>query len=208
MSRARLYLALVAVTLVMASPHAPLSATSNDSVTRASTLALEPGDVIFRRGVGPVSAAILAAGERSDYSHVGVVVVHGGRVSVVHAVPAEAPGEFDAAKIEPLSTFLQPSRASRFVIYRLDGGRIDHAKWRATQAAAAAEVMARLAVPFDYDFDLSTPGALYCTELVLRAYARAGVDLEVTGSRLPLLHQAIVLPRDLLRSPLLRKVGP
>lgn len=69
--------------------------------------------------------------------------------------------------------------------------------------------MVAAAVAFDDDFDLGTPDRVYCTELVVRAYAAAAVDVSA-GLRdtLSLLgrRRVLVLPATLARSPRLRPV--
>jgi hypothetical protein len=140
---------------------------------------------------------------------VGVIVDGTPQPLVAHAAPAESPGARAVSKLEPLSVFLQAGRASRAAVYRLDPARLGNAAERARQAAAAARALAERALPFDFRFDLATPETLYCSELVLRAYAQAGVDLQVRASaHIPFLPHAVLLPDDLTHSPLLRRVDP
>jgi hypothetical protein len=176
-------------------------------VARLLAVGFHPGDIIFRRGTSAASAVVLAGEAGWEFSHVGVVVVHDNRVLVVHASPAQSEGERAETRIEPLTAFIQPSRASQVAVLRLDAARVNHADELARKAAEISEAMARRHVPFDYRFELTTAGSVYCTELVLRAYAEAGVDLKVQASaRLPFMREPIVFPSNLLQSPLLRRV--
>jgi len=169
---------------------------------------LDSGDIIFRRGVGVASDAVLAADAGRGFSHVGMIIRHGNVVLVAHAEPAEAQGEADGTKIESLAMFLIPSRASRVAVYRLNNRKVPNAVGSGIAAAAAAEELARRHLPFDFHFDLDNPSALYCTMMVVRAYRQAGTDLDVhpSGGRIPFLHHPVMLPSDLQHSPLLLRV--
>lgn len=176
-------------------------------MAQLSSVVLHPGDIIFRRGNSAVSHVVLTTEVSGEFSHVGIVVVHGGAIFVVHSVPAETAQDRSGVRIEPLAVFVQPSRASSVAVYRLDATRVAGADARAQRAADAAEDMARRHVPFDFSFRLSTPDSVYCTELVLRAYARAGVNLEVKpAAQLPLMKEPIVFPTNLLQSPMLKRI--
>jgi hypothetical protein len=176
-------------------------------VARLLAVGFQPGDIIFRRGTSAASAVVLAGEAGGEFSHVGLVVVHGKGVFVVHASPAQTDGEQAETRIEPLAAFVQPSRASRVAVYRLDAAQVDHAKELAGEAAEISEGMARRHVPFDFRFEMTTRGSVYCTELVVRAYADAGVDLKVqVAARLPFMREPIVFPSNLLQSPVLKRV--
>jgi Permuted papain-like amidase enzyme, YaeF/YiiX, C92 family len=155
------------------------------------------GDVIFRRGRSLVSRVVLAADGGSEYSHVGLVSMVDGKVWVLHAVPPEEPEQQGGVVAEPLSAFLEPDKAAAAGLYRSrDAGA-------ALAAERAAWRFVRARIPFDSSFDLSTPGELYCTEMVWRAYLEGGIDLAppVPGPR-----EKYLLPSRLLRSPHLRKI--
>jgi hypothetical protein len=82
---------------------------------------LREGDVVFRRGGGIVSRAVLAADRGGGYSHVGVVARLEGRLVVVHVVPGEpdARGVRDVVKAEAPEAFFAPRRARRGAVMRL-----------------------------------------------------------------------------------------
>lgn len=50
---------------------------------------LKTGDIVFRRGGGISSHAVMMADRNGRYSHVGIVVDSAGRKMIVHAVPGE-----------------------------------------------------------------------------------------------------------------------
>ena len=150
---------------------------------------VSPGDLVFRRGRSMVSRAVLSIDGKSEYSHVGIVVSAGNPIRIVHAIPPEEtnPGGVIA---EPLQSFLTPDLASAAAVYRPRDSGIG------VRAAARAWKYTRPRRPFDSDFDLSTPGAVYCTELIWRAYLDEGVDLVGRGFK-----DRYLLPSRLLTSP-------
>lgn len=167
---------------------------------------LRDGDIIFRRGKSAISEVVTGIDPKSTYSHVGIVVLEQAIPMVVHAVPAEAPGEREAVKVEPVSRFIAVDRASGFAIYRMrdsgDNASISHF------AAMEALRLARANTPFDYAYDLDTPDKLYCTELVWRAFRKAGIDLAPAppSKRLFLWSGRYIPPSLLQTSPLIERV--
>lgn len=156
---------------------------------RIEPSAVSPGDLVFRRGRSLVSRAVLSVDGRSEYSHVGIVASAGTSTEVVHAIPPEE-GKPGGVVAEPLESFLAPELASAAAVYRPRDSRVG------VRAAARAWTYARPRRPFDSGFDLSTPGAVYCTELVWRAYLEEGVDLVGRD-----FHDRYLLPSRLLSSP-------
>ena len=80
-------------------------------------LQLQEGDVVFRRGGGFTSHAVLMADRGGIYSHVGIVADSAGQLMVVHAVPGEPDYEGDEDRVKMdcpasrcrLQTHRQPS---------------------------------------------------------------------------------------------------
>ena len=72
---------------------------------------LHEGDLVFRKGTGLVSRAVLSADGKGTYSHIGIVVRDGNEWKVVHAVPGEPDyeGEPDRVKIENVQEFFGKS---------------------------------------------------------------------------------------------------
>lgn len=128
------------------------------------------GDLVFRQGRDAASQIVLASRAASQFSHVGLLWVNRGAVWVIHAVPAESDHETGRVKIEPLSLFSRSDRAARIAILQPP---------RAVGQGARAADNARhyLGRPFDTDFDLDNDHALYCTELVARAWSPLGLNL-------------------------------
>ena len=169
---------------------------------------LRPGDLVFRRGESVLSAAVMALDSASLYSHAGIVARLWGSLSVVHAVVDEAPDTAGSVRASRLDSFLARDRAAAAAVYRLDE---DFA-----ESTAKAELASRIAagyasrhVPFDRDFDLDTPDAVYCTELIWRAYREAGVELvsgEFPTISFCLKRRKAILPSTLQNSPRLRLI--
>jgi len=167
---------------------------------------LKAGDVVFRRGSGFASHAVLIAeGEEGVYSHTGIVVDSAGVLMIVHAVPGEPnyEGDEDRVKMDVPEDFFHPVRAQQGAVYR----HVDSIK--ALRAARQAWQTYQRHPLFDHDYDDGDTTALYCTELVIHAYRQAHVPL--TGVRRHHLHligfeSDCVLPSDLRMSSDLKEV--
>ena len=125
---------------------------------------LLPGDVVFRRGSGVTSQAVLMAEKGGTYSHVGIAVDSAGVVMVVHAVPYE--DEEDRVKMEHPNDFFAPSKAQKGAVYRHRDNET------ARQAAEAAARVYQRGIAFDHDYDADDTTTMYCTELVIFAYGK------------------------------------
>ena len=159
---------------------------------------LRSGDIIFRRGPSVESRAVMTLDRDSDFSHVGIVLRRNDAIFVIHVVPGE--GEPEVTKIEPIEDYLRSDRAIAASAYRV-----------VTDTPSSIETAVRTAnqyvernVPFDNKFDLASDEALYCTELVWRAYKKAGLDLvdgHFDSSSTSFIRGPILWPSSLLHSP-------
>lgn len=146
---------------------------SDPGLVRAiESAGLRDGDVVFRRGVGLISNSVLALDEKASYSHVGIVLRDGDSVFVIHAEPKTDTGLGYVVR-EPITEFLSEPKASAAAVYRVR----PELTQSAPRASRAAMKYAIRSVPFDDRFDANTSSAVYCTELVWRAYREAGQDL-------------------------------
>lgn len=160
---------------------------------------MREGDLAFRRGRSFASHAVMAAGERRMYSHVGVLVREGDSWRVIHAVPGEteSAADFERVKDETLEQFFASGRATHGELFHTglsDSAAVSHIREEALR-------MARDSVRFDRDYDLSTRDAVYCTEFVYLLYGDVGVDLSEgrrTKVNVPLLSRECLLPDDIL----------
>ena len=158
---------------------------------------LLPGDVVFRRGGGVTSHAVLIAEQDGVYSHVGMVVDSAGVPMIVHAVPDEPDfeGDSDRVKMDPPAVFFRRSRSSQGAVLR-------HRDTVAARRAAAEALMVYgRHVAFDHDYDDRDTTRMYCTELVTHAFLRAGRPLQgISHHHLRFLDidAHCVLPSDIL----------
>jgi hypothetical protein len=160
---------------------------------------LSDGDVVFRRGDSFVSQIVLSADPTGQYSHVGIVITRDGVPLVVHASPAESSDTPSVTIAEPFPSFVAPEKASVYAVYRTR----NVSKAIAKEAALRAAAYVRAATPFDSAFDLDSPNRVYCTELVWRSYAEAGLDLAVSGRyrlKLPLFDKEVLVPSSISAS--------
>lgn len=171
------------------------------------SIALRPGDIVLRRGCGLTSRVVLMADRNGAFSHVGIVADSAGTLMVVHAVPGEPDfkGDEDRVKMETPQKFYDPINAGTGCVLRC-GDSIAAAK-----AARAAMQVYRRGTLFDHDYDSRDTARMYCSELVLFAYSRAGQPLK-TGPRhsfnLPGMRiDSVTLPSDFLASPQLRRIA-
>jgi hypothetical protein len=155
----------------------------------------QSGDIVFLNGTSFRSRAVrLLQGYSCDFSHVGMVVVEDGVPFIVNADPAE--GKVIKQRWDAV---IAPGQVSGGAVYR-----VRHADSQAVDAACeTAQRYAREGIPFDNDFDLKTPDRLFCTELVLRAYQNAGIDLCKNAET----EHPHLLPADLLGTRLLEQIS-
>ncbi|MEM1204625.1 MAG: YiiX/YebB-like N1pC/P60 family cysteine hydrolase [Acidobacteriota bacterium] len=165
-----------------------------------------PGDLVLRRGRGALSRAVLAADPSMRFSHIGLVVSEGGEPWVIHAAPGPpTPSSPSPVRLEPLRRFLAPDRASAAALYRIDGPLAS----AIPIALSTARSWVDSALPFDAAFDLATDDALYCSELIWKAYLSAGVDLVAEAPRPWRLIPAgpdVLLPGRMVAGPHVRLV--
>ena len=160
---------------------------------------LRAGDVVFRRGGSVTSNAVLMADRGGHYSHVGIVVDSAGVMMVVHAVPGEPEyeGDPDRVKMETPSKFFSSLNACKGEVCRA------HDSIAAQRAASVAKAIYLRGVLFDHHYDSNDTTTLYCTQLVMEAYQKAGIRLTGPPTHtydLPGLRCTCWLPSDLYHS--------
>lgn len=176
---------------------------------------LREGDVVFSGSkVGQGEAIAAATG--SEFTHCGIVFLRDGRLMVLEAV--------QPVRVVPLETFMGAARPAVFAARRLRTPP-------APAALATARNWAAAQVGKDYDARFGWgDDRLYCSELVWKAFAKAGVELcrpkafrdfnlnhpkvrELllarfgAMDRVP-LGETVVAPSDLAASALMEKIEP
>ena len=187
--------------LVLILPLCMLACSDTDRMQSGSILPddveLKAGDVVFRRGSGFTSQAVLIAEKGGAYSHTGIVVDSAGVLMIVHAVPGEPEFEDDEdrVKMEHPQAFFHPMRAQQGAVYR----HVDSIAAR--QAAVRALQIYQRHPLFDHDYDDTDTTKLYCTELVVHAYSQTMSPLkDVHHQHLHLVgfEADCILPSDVL----------
>lgn len=161
---------------------------------------LSEGDLAFRRGSSVKSQAVLYADKEGEYSHVGMIVKEGSEFKVVHVTPGERqPGEtVDKVKMESLDDFFACDKAQRGAILHFADVEC------AEKAAQYAKEFFEKEILFDHDYNLNDSTKMYCSEMVWRAYMRAGKDItdqrrtEVRNS--PIYKGTYILPSDVYQN--------
>lgn len=168
---------------------------------------LETGDIVFRRGGGLSSRAVLMADNNGRYSHVGIVVDSAGKKMIVHAVPDEPdyPGDYDRVKMECPESFFDYMKASTGEVRRL---KTDTS--RAIKAARYAKEIYYRRTRFDHDYNDDDTTEMYCCELVEHVYSKTEISLS-NGKKhtinLPGIKEIhCILPSDICNSDLLKKI--
>lgn len=187
-------IAALIVGLVVRDSSAPLASAPFDEIPLSR---LQEGDLVLRRGVGWRADAVRLA-SRFGYSHAGLLKRgKGGQWLIVHAMPPE--GDFrGGVVIEPLEHFAAADQAQSVAVWR-SPGTSPHSVAKTTQVASrwAADHM-----PFDEAFNLQSDDAIYCTELVWKAYTLAGLPFSPRETSVGTFPFAglYMLPSDLLKA--------
>lgn len=136
---------------------------------------LEPGDILLTRGSHWRSQAVHFLQSDCSFTHAGMVVREEDAWWVIHAAPESPVGSNDppGVRMDSLPEFLNNPQLKALQVVRVNRLVPDGRERVATEARE----MARLELPFDSFFDLSTGDSVYCTELIWRAYQSQGVDL-------------------------------
>lgn len=154
------------------------------------------GDLIFRSGRDMVSRLVLSQSDTPQFSHVGVIIKRDGHTLVAHALPAA--GNFAGGVVlDPLSEFASVENASSVGLYQVERlGAVERDRLRAF-------LLQQLGKPFDDSFSMTDDGLMYCTELAVKAYTAAGIDLagRVGRAQVMTILESVVLPDALSIAP-------
>lgn len=175
-----------------------IGSTTKESTTKRNIPVenLREGDIAFRRGIGIASEAVLLSNKRGSYSHVGIIARDSGVWRVIHEVPFEGQRtEDDKICSQSLDVFFSEEEVYCGAIYRTPFDSISIVKvLNYINQHLDAET------PFDHDYSLDDDKKLYCTELVWRAYLKAGHDLSQgrrTNVKMPPFDGYHIMPADI-----------
>ena len=165
----------------------------------------ETGDIIFRGGNSALSQTVVSLDSKSQFSHVGLVHLVDNKPFIIHASLGDSANAKSRVIIEPLEAFLKKEYTLAVGIYRLRRSSSNLSK----KASAIAQEYVSEGILFDSDFDLKTSDKLYCTELIWRAYKKAGIDLvdnQFDHSIIPFTDKLYLLPSRLQHSRFLQEI--
>lgn len=197
-----LTIALLAISMAYRDNAYPIVSEKIKPLLEIRTEGLADGDIIFRTGRDLVSSLVLTQGDAAQFSHVGVILKQEGQVSVVHSLPEDA-NSASGVQIETLTAFTSFDSTSDVAVYRLKG--IDSK----VRSKVTEYILQQVGKPFDADFLLSTDDRMYCTELVVKAFSIAGVELtaNVKSIKIMLIDELVIPPDHLRQSHLLRRLS-
>lgn len=180
------------------------SATSFRSIL-PSGCELQEGDVVFRRGGGLTSQIVLAADAKGNYSHIGIVVDSAGIKMIVHAVPDEPDFEddVDRVKLDRPDHFFSTEYTIIGEVCRPRDSEI------AKKAAKTALAQYKKGVLFDHDYNDEDTTKMYCTELVVYSFRKAGHEIigkERHEIGFPFLNAKCIFPSDIYASDYLESI--
>lgn len=183
------WLTIAALVLLPLLGDGELPAAAEPAAWRQSvTAGLRPGDIVFRRGVGPtadaVSLASLSPAGRVAWTHVGIVAqpVKDGPLYVVHAIDDRG------VVMDPPERFFSAAESSAGSFVRFGGGE-----------GVARIAMGFVGRAFDASLSLSNHEDLYCTELIFVSMRRARIRLDIPLRKLP-MSEPVIFPDDLHRA--------
>jgi len=122
---------------------------------------LEEGDIIMRKGNGPLSFHIMNA-TKEEFSHCGIIVKENDKWRVIHAMGGSVSNNNqDGMQIMDLDEFVRHATDSMLFICRATfQDSIGH------QIREGAYKFLDEATPFDHSFNLFTRDEIYCSELL------------------------------------------
>jgi hypothetical protein len=145
----------------------------SDRITPAHNTDIHTGDIVFLAG-NSLRSQLVRLLEPGDgtLSHVGIAVWGGDTLSIIHASPPHKDRSRSCVSREPLDSLILRLHPRTIAVYRVgtDSSVI-------AAAARWATIHSDAGTPFDDRFSLQSDSALYCTELIYKAFVYAGVSL-------------------------------
>lgn len=160
---------------------------------------IENGDLILRCGKSLESYTVLLADSSAKFSHIGIISIENQIPYVIHAVPWKV----NTIKKEKLNEFINYKVASTYAIYRT--------KYNTTilkNVVNQANSFYQKKYTFDNSYDLTTNTKLYCTELILKAFKNAGINLKIKTKSINYVigKHNLIFPSEFTKSPFFKKI--
>lgn len=126
---------------------------------------LKPGDIIIRKGNGPLSDHIMH-NTKEEYTHCGIIVKEGDVWKVIHSLGETASDqETDGVQMMDLSEFVKHGADSMLYICRpIFADSLEY------KIPGRAYHYLEQKVPFDHRFSLFSPEKFYCSELLFYVF--------------------------------------
>lgn len=135
------------------------------SFALALPLDIKNGDLVFRDG-DEVISDIIKQVDSSGFSHVGMIWISEKGIQVIHSTPSEHADIKDGVTIDPLDFFISRAKPNTVRFYRINSS--DEARNIAVKSALER---------VGENFSIYQGKGVYCTELVVEAWLKAGVTI-------------------------------
>jgi hypothetical protein len=156
---------------------------------------LKNGDLVLRCGRSTESYAVyLADNNNTEFTHIGIISIENHIPYVIHAVP----WKINTVKKEPLNNFINHKVASTYAIYRTN-----YNSTILKNVVNQANLFYQKKYTFDNEYDLTTNTKLYCTELILKAFRNAGINLNLKTKSINYVvgKHNLIFPSEFTKSP-------
>jgi len=163
-----------------------------------SDVELQAGDLVFRKGKGTKSRAVLFADKSGLYSHVGIVSPTDSGMKIVHIEPNDSGDEI--IKVEDIACFFNTKNAEAGAVMRFS----DTVGCMEKAAEYAMTLYVNRQIKFDHDYNLEDTTKMYCSELVWHVYDRVGYDVSDnrrnTIDNFPSFSGTYIFPSDIYKN--------
>lgn len=130
---------------------------------------LKNGDLVLRRGRSIESFAVVYAKSENEYSHIGITVFENGKPFIIHIIP-DSPS---VVRKDTPEDFLSQKNASRYCVLRPKLNEEELVK-----VTESAKQFFEKHISFDDNYNLTDDAAMYCSELVLKAFSYNRISLD------------------------------
>ncbi|WP_066746116.1 YiiX/YebB-like N1pC/P60 family cysteine hydrolase [Proteus myxofaciens] len=162
------------------------------SFALALPLDIKNGDLVFRDG-DEIISDIIKQVDNSGFSHVGMIWISEEKgIQVIHSTPSEHADIKDGVTVDSLDFFISRAKPNTVRFYRINSS--DEARKIAVKSALDR---------VGENFSIYQGQGVYCTELVVEAWSKAGVTIN-RGTRkleMPIFSEReFIFPANLISS--------